>query len=501
MFHYKKIFNNKKTLIIILSFLFALSVQKNFLFQGSDVLLINSIKSLNFEKLSSDWVSTYTDHIPVYTYFNYLLINLFSINIINLILISILVLCSYSLFYINNYFYNKLNSENIFLWFAFFLFIFHEKSFFSGVAGQSILSHVYAPSIYGVLMFSSFAFFLYNRYFLSIFILVLAVYFHPTYLIHSFFLFIGYIFYLIKNTKTKQLLIYSFFYAILIFPVVAYIYLNFLVDDKLVSVMAREILVYKRIPHHANINVWLSSKDFQSLAIIIFALYLIRSNKKIFIPLSVVFGFSFSLSIIQYFIASNSLALAFPWRSSVFLMPLSSLLIFTYFLQSSNNYHARYKYYYMLTFLIVASIFFIKSNLYLNDDNKNFKKKEPLYIYLKGKNKEIDKLLLPLNINDIRLNTGIPIFVSWKYHPFKNSEILDWDKRINLNKTFYSTTNFRNKIKTLETINILDAISHFVIFKESDNNNFREICNKYFNYKKYFIYDYKSCNFTRLKNR
>ena len=166
MFHYKKIFNNKKTLIIILSFLFALSVQKNFLFQGSDVLLINSIKSLNFEKLSSDWVSTYTDHIPVYTYFNYLLINLFSINIINLILISILVLCSYSLFYINNYFYNKLNSENIFLWFAFFLFIFHEKSFFSGVAGQSILSHVYAPSIYGVLMFSSFAFFLYNRYFL-----------------------------------------------------------------------------------------------------------------------------------------------------------------------------------------------------------------------------------------------------------------------------------------------------------------------------------------------
>ena len=54
MFHYKKIFNNKKTLIIILSFLFALSVQKTFLFQGSDVLLINSIKSLNFEKLSSD---------------------------------------------------------------------------------------------------------------------------------------------------------------------------------------------------------------------------------------------------------------------------------------------------------------------------------------------------------------------------------------------------------------------------------------------------------------
>ena len=50
---------------------------------------------------------------------------------------------------------------------------------------------------------------------------------------------------------------------------------------------------------------------------------------------------------------------------------------------------------------------------------KILKKKICCIIYLKSKNKEIDKLLLPLNINDIRLNTGIPIFVSWKYHPFQ----------------------------------------------------------------------------------
>ena len=70
---------------------------------------------------------------------------------------------------------------------CFFIILFHEKTFFNGVAGQGVLNHVYQPSSFGVLFFLSFALFIHGKYYLSILSLVASVYFHPTYLLHSGF--------------------------------------------------------------------------------------------------------------------------------------------------------------------------------------------------------------------------------------------------------------------------------------------------------------------------
>ena len=130
-----------------------------------------------------------------------------------------------------------------------------------------------------------------------------------------------------KEKKTFNIIIT---YLALILPVVFFLFNNFIIFDQTINAQAQKILVENRIPHHANIFSWLSIKDLRPLILISISLYLVKNFKEIFIPLLSVFLLSISLSIIQYIINNYWLALLFPWRSFVFLVPISSLIIISF---------------------------------------------------------------------------------------------------------------------------------------------------------------------------
>ena len=65
--------------LIILSSIFALTVQQNYLFQGNHAHLIHSLKNINLMDLNNDWISSITNHVPIFTFFNYIFIKFFSI--------------------------------------------------------------------------------------------------------------------------------------------------------------------------------------------------------------------------------------------------------------------------------------------------------------------------------------------------------------------------------------------------------------------------------------
>ena len=147
--------NNKIFFIIFsLSVIFALTIQQFTLFKGAFVVLIHALEIFNDNKLQNDWIANQTDHIPLFTYFNYILIKFFSVKILYFIHFTLLSSCALFLFLICRYIYPKLFRLNsIIIWFAIFIFIFHENSFFSGLAGQSIIDAGYQPASYGVLFF------------------------------------------------------------------------------------------------------------------------------------------------------------------------------------------------------------------------------------------------------------------------------------------------------------------------------------------------------------
>ena len=486
-------FNN--SILICFSLLFIISTGALPLFEGNHSHLLRSIAYFEGSKLSNDWLANQTDPVPVFTFINSFLIKIFSSNITYLLHAILGLILIISCFFICKNYLNKKNSITIFLvWFFIFFIIFHEKTFFSGVAGQSIYNKTYQPSTYGVLLILSLCLFIYDKLILSIIIASLSAIIHPTYLIHSIFLISGYCIYFLYFKNYRNLLISMLIALIFLTPLLLYLLLNFISLDPNISILGQEIMAVQRIPHHAKITYWFSYKDIQSLIIITSALFLVYKEKNIFIPLIVVCTLSLIFTLIHYLTDSNFLGLLFPWRSSVYLNPISILIILSIVLNKLNqkysltieNYSKVISLICML-FILLLTIPGVKEIYSLNE----FKKKKFSLAIKLSKEKNINRLLIPINQNHIRMNSGIPIFIDWKSTPYKNEEIIDWYERINLAKNFYLSTTFKKRHEVFNQIAKLEKISHFVVKKR--NQNLFVKCKKILEHKKLILYSSDSC--------
>ena len=473
---------------LILSILFAITIQQFPFFKGNSLHLLHAIKEFDTNKLQNDWIANQTNHLPVFVYINNIFLQFFSVKILHLIHFSLLVICSLFIFLIcRNEFQNLNKTSLLFLWFSMFMLIYHEHSFFGGLAGQDIINEGYQPASFGVLFYCGIYLFLIRKYFFAILLICISASFHPSYVLHSGLLAFGFCFYLLLVREFKSLLRLIIYYIILILPITLYIILNFLLLDKELIQIGQNILV-ERIPHHALIENWFSSKDFFSILIYLISLLTIYKNKKIFVPLTI-FGFSsILLSIFQILTESNTLALAFPWRASVFLMPISSMIIISFllnkFLLNKNNMNL-----FSVSFFIIVFLFFFGKNHFIENDNQKFYSKLELVKEINKNYDNIERILIPVKISYIRMNTGLPIFIDWKHHAFKYDEIIIWKKRMDLAQKFYQADRYENQKEIITNINYIENISHILIKKK----NFKFGCKNLINHKIYALINAKTC--------
>ena len=145
---------NSTLVYIFLSLIFVLTIQIFDPFRGNAAHLIHSIKHFDTNKLENDWIANQAHHLPVFVQFNYFLIKFFSSKVIYFIHGFLLALCALYLFFISKNLFPKLETRNLtIIWFALFTILFHENSFFSGVAGQSVIDIGYQPASFGILFF------------------------------------------------------------------------------------------------------------------------------------------------------------------------------------------------------------------------------------------------------------------------------------------------------------------------------------------------------------
>ena len=301
------------------------------------------------------------------------------------------------------------------------------------------------------------------------------------------FLVLGFSMYFFLFKKYTDLLKILIYFSFLILPITIFVFLNFLNLDKETTILGQEILM-KRIPHHADILYWFSYKDVISIIIFLISLILIKDKKKLFISLGV-FGFcSIFLSIIQYFLEINSLALIFPWRSSVFLIPISSIIIISFLIDKIKGKLFNKKKLILTIFFSISIFFGLKSHV-LENLNNNFEKKIFLFNEIKEYYNEIDSILVPIDTVSIRLNTGLPIFINHKHHPFKHNEIIDWNLRVKLASNFYNAKNLISQNQFLKEIIEIEKISH-ILFKKSQ---FYPECKDLINNKDYILIDISDC--------
>tara|TARA_B100000579_G_scaffold231100_1_gene189361 strand:- start:5505 stop:6983 length:1479 start_codon:yes stop_codon:yes gene_type:complete len=479
---------NDKLVYFFLSLLFVLTVQQFDLYKGNAAHLIHSIKFFDTNKLQNDWIANQENHLPLFAYFNHFLIKIFSKNIIYVIHSLLLGICPLYLFLISKNLFPKIKNKNLFIiWFSIFTFIFHENSFFSGVAGQNVIDAGYQPASFGTLIFVGIYLFLIKKDFLSIFFICLAASFHPTYVLHSGFLVLGFLTYYFLSKKYINLFKVLLIYSILILPITIFIILNFMMIDKNLVFIGQKILL-ERIPHHANIHYWFTYKDVLFLLVYFISLFLIKNNFR-FLVLFSIFGFcSIFLSVFQYFLDNNSLALTFPWRTSVFIVPISSLIILSYFINKIKFDEKKLMITAYSLILIISLLFMIKSH-YIKNLNLKFKEKLILANDIKKNFKSIDRLLIPVNLDYIRMNTGLPIFIDWKHHAFRYDQLIEWRLRMDLANNFYGSKTIEEQLINLNKIREIEDISHILITKDKLKIN----CNDLINHDLFMLINVKDC--------
>ena len=128
----------------------------------------------------------------------------------------------------------------------------------------------------------------------------------------------------------------SLVFLILISPTIIYNYNSFSPTSEELFKESNNILVNYRIPHHAIPTKWFDFTIFIKIIIISLSLIIIRKTK-LFSILFPLFLFSVIAIFIQSKFSIYFLALLFPWRTSVFLVPISTSIILAYFLNYLFN--------------------------------------------------------------------------------------------------------------------------------------------------------------------
>jgi hypothetical protein len=347
------------------------------------------------------------------------------------------------------------------------------RSGLSGVAQQYLLGPILQPSVFGVFLVLSILLFLRRRPFLAGLAVAIACSFHSAYMFCGATLTAAYMFLIVIDERNwKKALLLGGFTLLLVVPVLFYSQWFLAQTSPEASRRALEILVVERIPHHSLPSVWFDKTVVLKLLIAAAALYLLR-GKKLFWILAIPLAAGLILTFAQIVTGSLRLAMLAPWRVTAFLVPLSeftivaSLLAFLAHRMGPSLGKLGVP---LLALSCVVVVFcflggaWLQARRFVRDARSDSR---ALYSYVDQSKKEGDLFLVsPNSLAGLRLNAGVPVLVTWKSHPYKDSEVLEWYRRVQDARAFYAAKDPSAALEQLAALKRRYGITHVVLGKK-----------------------------------
>ena len=307
-----------------------------------------------------------------------------------------------------------------------------EYLFDGGVAGQRLLGDVLQPSAFGVLLLVSIQQYLEGHHMRAIAASALAVAVHPTYLLSAGVLTVAYVFETSRGEGARRSAQLAGLGFALTLPILIYLSRTFLPT----SAEAQRILVDFRIPAHAIPAVWFDAAVIVKLVGVGLALYLTRGSK-----LAVVMGVSAAIGIgltaLQVTLASDALALAFPWRISTYLVPLATAIL----VGAACGWIAkrvRVDLLRPLCALVVGlAVLSGAASSAVQATARQAAPERGAQTFVDASRMPGQVYLIPPKLQDFRLATGAPIVADFKSIPYRGDEVLEWYARVRLLGFFY----------------------------------------------------------------
>ncbi len=312
-----------------------------------------------------------------------------------------------------------------------------------GFAGQRMLGPVFEPSVFGVFLVFALYLFIEGRPYLAALAAAAAAVFHPTYALPAGLLTAGFLLSLYLDTRSlKQPLITGVLALVVVSPVLVYSFANFWGSSPQASAEAQQILVEFRIPHHAVISQWFNGPDLVKIFMIAAALWLVRRTRLFPVMLTVTLG-CLLLILLQAATANNTLALLFPWRPTVLLVPLALTVLLATAVNglidrtwlSQPALHRWVNLASLVIILLAVAAGLVRFALDLN--RKAGDPASGLYAYVTANLAPGQVFLTPLKMQDFRLATGAPAYVDFKSIPYTDKDVILWYSKVLMTSEFY----------------------------------------------------------------
>ena len=508
----KEIFK-KLLFFLIVAVIFSLAYRQAPLYvSNQNTKFLHGLAQAGYGSLNNDWTANTIDPLPVFSFLVFVTYKfmheyffyLFYIIILGIFIVSLYKISDF-LFNLNDSFLKKILflailisfHSTIFdsLTYHIFGFSFEELLIEEGVAMQYLLGSYLQPCVFGVFLLFAIYLFLSKKYYFAVFSLIIASYIHSAYLFSSGMLTLCFMIIMYIDKKgIKVPILIGLFAFILILPILIYNFIYLGPTSPELEKQALDILVNLRIPHHSDPALWFDFSVVVKMLIISLAIIIVRRSK-LFLIILLPFLVAIISTIIYLFIKIDFLGLLAPWRMSVWLLPLSASIIIGYlvkFIFSKFNsfilkYNNSVSFIFMFILLLHVSYGLYGTTRqfkeYLNNHNGQ------MMDFIKKNNSPDDVYLVPTNMQNFRLDTGVPVFVSHKTHPYKDVEVIEWYDRIKLAEAFYNG-NYDDKKNVLKQIREKDKVTHIVI-RSNSNLEYKDILEKYYSDEDYTVYKIK----------
>ena len=452
---------------------------------NQNAYFLHGLADAGFGYLSHDWLATRQESMPVFTGLIYLTYMVFHSKVPYYLFYALLMgVYLFSMYGIMDIFFDLRRSKARTLAFlALFLaahsaalrfvlsrFISADSTFLfeGGVAGQRILGQVFQPSTFGVLLVLSIYLFLRERPFWSLVPMAVAIYFHPVYLLAGALLTIAFMWVIFRTQHNlKRALWLGIVSLLMVAPVLIYTIYMFWDPDPVLAQEALDVLVNFRNPQHALITTWLNWTVFVQALVLIAGLVILRKTK-LFTILLIVTSAVITLTIIQVVSANQRLALIFPWRVSVLLVPMGTTILIAFGVtkfmdwlkepRKAERWVSRLSLLVMVGLIIVGAIRFqVESLRQLADPAL------PMMNYVAAHKSPGDIYMIPSKMENFRLVTGAPILVDFKSAPDRDADVMEWRERLKWVSWFYQGT---KSCKIINDIVVLYGVTHVVTVKD-----------------------------------
>jgi hypothetical protein len=356
----------------------------------------------------------------------------------------------------------------------------------AGVADQLILGSYWQPSEAGVILVISVLLFASGQLVWSAVCAALAVVLHPGTAFGALILETAACVRLMVERQWRQLLTLGGVFSLLVLPPLIQTMIQFLPTTSDLAVRASHILAREKIPFHAIPATWVTTRDVVKIFMIAIAAYVYRKqNERLAFVISIALFLSLATTVIFGFLDDDRLLLLFPWRVSAVLAPIALVLIVSEMLNGLRHtwIYQNQKLVFIPITLLAGSVQFMKiyhdypgfmpsywieatfrSGAYDMQVQDRIERRNVMD-WAKTQN-PADLYLVPLDFEQFRIKSGRPIFVDWKSHPFKDVEVIEWKRRMDVAKKTFENLRECKKIEWDEfNAVILDNSSSFYKLK------------------------------------